>query len=138
MKIDSRTVIADSISPLQLERYLQDAGWVEDGRLEDVAIVWHRSEKEYEEFELLQPLRADLKDYTQRLLAVLETLAEFESRNFTEVAKAARKKAQISAKNRQREFKKAQRDRGLQQVTVWVPIEDAQKLRDTAKEMCEK
>ena len=52
--------------------------------------------------------------------------------------KAARKKAQICAKNRQREFKKAQRDRGLQQVTVWVPIEDAQKLRDTAKEMCGK
>ena len=50
----------------------------------------------------------------------------------------AKIKAQISAKNRQREFKKAQRDRGLQQVTVWVPIEDAQKLRDTAKEMCGK
>ena len=48
----------------------------------------------------------------------------------------AKIKAQISAKNRQRKFKKAQRDRGLQQVTVWVPIKDAQKLRDTAKEMC--
>lgn len=75
----------NSILPSQLIGYLTAQGWREDGAIENVASVWHRKEREYFEFEIIQPARIDLKDYTQRISDLVGTLARFENRSVQSV-----------------------------------------------------
>jgi len=74
-----------TLLPNQLSEYLMSHGWTEDGKLGEVATIWHRKENEYQNFEILQPLTNGLKDYPQRVYDLIEVLSEFEQRAFFEV-----------------------------------------------------
>lgn len=74
-----------SLSPNQLSRYLSYSGWIEDGVLNEKAVVWHRQESDLIDFEIIQPLTKDLKDYNQRVFDLIEVLAEFEARSSVEI-----------------------------------------------------
>lgn len=75
-----------SITPNQLSRYLSSTDWREDGNIRDIAAIWHRHEKDLYEFEIIQPLRIDLKDYKQRVYDLINLLSEFERREFIDIA----------------------------------------------------
>ena len=64
----------------QLQRYLITNGWVNDGHLGNVATIWHRPDDKISDAELLLPARGIARDYDDRLLDLLATLAQFESR----------------------------------------------------------
>lgn len=64
-----------SIEPNQLSSYLSSTGWCEDGKISDIATIWHRPEED--EYEIIQPLYVDLKDYNQRVYDLLNLLSEF-------------------------------------------------------------
>lgn len=74
-----------SLTPNQLSSYLSYSGWLAEGVVNDVAQIWHRKEKEYERFEIIQPVTKEIKDYSQRILDLVEVLAEFEQRSVVEV-----------------------------------------------------
>jgi hypothetical protein len=74
-----------TLLPNQLSEYLMSRGWTEDGKLGEVATIWHRKEDEYQNFEILQPLTNGLKDYPQRVYDLIEVLSEFEQRAFFDV-----------------------------------------------------
>ncbi len=71
--------------PNQLSSYLSYSGWVADGVINDVAQIWHRQEKEFESFEIVQPITKDIKDYNQRVYDLIEVLAELEKRSISGV-----------------------------------------------------
>ena len=75
-----------SLVPAQLNGYLLSQGWFEDGVLGEIATIWHRKEKEYHEFEIVQPLTINLKDYEKRVYDLVNVLSEFENRAFFDIA----------------------------------------------------
>ena len=74
-----------SLVPAQLNGYLLSQGWFEDGVLGEIATIWHRKEKEYHEFEIVQPLTINLKDYEKRVYDLVNVLSEFENRAFFDI-----------------------------------------------------
>lgn len=85
MIINSQLNAIKKLLPNQLSGYLTSHGWIEDGELGEIATIWHRKENEYHDFEILQPLTTDLKDYCQRVYDLIEVLSEFEQRAFFDV-----------------------------------------------------
>ncbi len=71
--------------PNRLSGNLAYTGWVEDGNLNEIATIWHRKEKEFQEFEILQPLKKEIKDYNQRVYDLIEVLSEFEQRTIFDI-----------------------------------------------------
>ncbi|MCG8671026.1 MAG: hypothetical protein MI867_16585 [Pseudomonadales bacterium] len=74
-----------SLRPNQMLAYLTAHGWREDGSIGEFASVWHRAEEEHYEFEIIQPLKYDLKDYIQRTFDLVNTLSKFENRSIQEI-----------------------------------------------------
>ena len=72
--------IIKSLRPNQIVAYLTSQNWREDGHIGKNSSVWHRKENEYYDFEIIQPLRNDLKDYVQRTYDLIEVLSKFENR----------------------------------------------------------
>lgn len=74
-----------SLRPNQMLAYLTSEGWREDGCINDTASVWHRTENQYHDFEIIQPLKYDLKDYVQRVYDLITVLSEFENRALRDI-----------------------------------------------------
>lgn len=68
-----------------LSDYLLSKGWENDGRIGETAIVWHRPEEHFFDFEILHPINKKSLDYFQRLAEVLSILSRFEKRQPFEV-----------------------------------------------------
>jgi hypothetical protein len=64
-----------------IRSYLTSTGWVQQAAIEDVASIWHRSEQEHAEAEIVLPEHRDLRDYWQRLVDVIASLADFENKS---------------------------------------------------------
>ncbi|MCT7361043.1 hypothetical protein [Thalassolituus pacificus] len=77
--------IIHSLRPNQMLAYLASQGWREDGAIGEAASVWHRTEDENYDFEIILPLKYDLKDYVQRSYDLVNVLAKFENRSFRDV-----------------------------------------------------
>ncbi|CUB01437.1 hypothetical protein [Comamonas thiooxydans] len=73
----------ESVTIKQLETYLQKNGWSLDGKIRDVASVWHRAE--VMDAEVLLPTSVDLKDYAERMRDVVESIARFEKRSIEDI-----------------------------------------------------
>lgn len=73
------------LSPSRIELYLETHGWVHDGFINEVATIWHRTEEEYFDYEILLPSSASLKDYDARLVDAIRSLAKFERCSESEV-----------------------------------------------------
>lgn len=76
------------VSPDQLEAYLIASGWRRDGELGERASIWHRPEERHSDAEVLLPRSQSAKDYTDRIVDVVFSIAAFEGRMPVEVAKA--------------------------------------------------
>jgi hypothetical protein len=70
------------VSPDQLRGYLQHKQWFEDGKIRNVATIWHRQDNE--DAEVVLPL-SYVKDYWQRIRDALASIASFEERAVPEV-----------------------------------------------------
>ena len=66
----------------QLRAYLQQKHWFEDGKIRNVATVWHRQDNE--SAEVILPLPC-VKDYLQRMRDALASIASFEERTAHQV-----------------------------------------------------
>ncbi|QCX47893.1 hypothetical protein [Ralstonia pseudosolanacearum] len=66
----------------QLRAYLQHKQWFEDGKIRNVATIWHRQDNE--DAEVVLPL-SYVKDYWQRMRDALASVASFEERAVHEV-----------------------------------------------------
>jgi len=67
----------DTINPKRFSKYLEANNWVLDSKLSDIALIWHRKEEEYSNYEILMPTSKSLKDYNDRLLEAIDILADF-------------------------------------------------------------
>lgn len=70
------------VSSDQLRAYLQNKQWFEDGKIRNVATVWHRQDNE--NAEVVLPLLL-VKDYRQRMRDALASAASFEERAISEI-----------------------------------------------------
>jgi hypothetical protein len=70
------------VSSDQLRAYLQNKQWFEDGKIRNVATVWHRQDNE--DAEVVLPL-LHVKDYWQRMRDALASAAFFEERAVSEI-----------------------------------------------------
>ncbi len=66
----------------QLRAYLQHKQWFEDGKIRNVATIWHRQDNE--DAEVVLPFTY-VKDYWQRMRDALASIASFEERAVHEV-----------------------------------------------------
>ncbi len=79
--------LIQSIYPENIEKYLIGAGWQLDKAIERKANIWHRSEDEHYDLEVFQPIDRSLRGYSQRVVEILDSLSEFESRSIFDIAK---------------------------------------------------
>ncbi|MFM0287927.1 hypothetical protein [Paraburkholderia megapolitana] len=70
------------VSSDQLRAYLERNQWFEDGKIRNVATIWHRQNNE--DAEIVLPL-SYVKDYWQRMRDALSSIASFEERAVPEV-----------------------------------------------------
>lgn len=73
--------LISKISLSNLESYLSLKGWVSDAEISDHAIIWHRSEDEHFEYEVIQPKSSEIKGFYQRIIDALVSIADFEKRD---------------------------------------------------------
>lgn len=73
------------VFPNRLEKYLASTGWLEDGKISDIAKVWHRPEESHFELEIIQPLDQGLRDYPQRMYEAIQILSEYEEVSLTKI-----------------------------------------------------
>lgn len=69
--------------PAQIIGYITSTGWIEDGKLGDIASIWHRDTTSH--LEIVVPLKTSLRDYPERIRDVLKVLSGFEGRDILEV-----------------------------------------------------
>lgn len=72
----------------QLQAYLRSKQWHEDGKIRSVATIWHRLDDE--DSEILVPWRS-ARDYSPRIRHALLSLAAYEKRIVSDVAKDVRR-----------------------------------------------
>jgi hypothetical protein len=77
--------ILKRIEPQQLRDYLQAHGWYEDRPFLDNAIIWLKQDTDRGEFEILLPLRQNLRDYIPRIREAIETLEIAENLSQAEI-----------------------------------------------------
>lgn len=73
--------VSIKIPPINLEGYLLSKGWVAEGDLLGQATIWHRSDKEHFNFEVILPKSMEIKGYCQRIIDAINELAIFEDRD---------------------------------------------------------
>lgn len=78
------------VSSEQLQAYLQARQWFEDGKIRNVATIWHRREVDQAETEVMLPF-SSVKDYRQRLRDALSAIALFEVRDVIDVLNEVKK-----------------------------------------------
>jgi uncharacterized Zn finger protein len=74
-----------SINPIQIQTYLLSNGWIEEGKVNEIASIWHRSEVDKVEFEILLPENKSLKDFIQRIIDLVQVLSVFEDRKSEDI-----------------------------------------------------
>lgn len=76
-----------NVLPKNLGGYLSSKGWIADGEIFGQAVIWHRPESNYFEYETIQPKTFEVKGYNQRVSDAINSIAEFESRKPLQVLK---------------------------------------------------
>lgn len=69
----------------KVEEYLVFNNWKQDSIIDNKAKIWHRSEPEFNEYEILLPLTKDLKDYQERIEELIIILSEFHNKNSIDI-----------------------------------------------------
>lgn len=74
-----------TIAPDRFSNYLTATGWLEDGKVEDIAGVWHRPEPSNYSHEVIQPKMTSVRGYFQRLKEALDAVALYEQCDISKV-----------------------------------------------------
>jgi hypothetical protein len=74
-----------TVKPQEVEGYLESRGWIQQERIGDKASIWTQPCVDGDEFEVLLPLRKELKDYSLSMSTLVETLEVAEQRPQTEI-----------------------------------------------------
>lgn len=88
MSRDTNAILVRDVTPDLLEAYLTTNEWTYDGDLHNLASIWHRSDTEHHDVEILLPRTADLKDYIDRMADAVLEIAAFEEVEPAAVVKA--------------------------------------------------
>jgi hypothetical protein len=88
MSRNTNTLLVRDVTPDLLEAYLTTNEWTYDGDLHNLASIWHRSEPEHRDVEILLPRTTDLKDYIDRMVDAVLGIAAFEGIEPAAVVKA--------------------------------------------------
>jgi hypothetical protein len=75
------------VNPNLLELYLVASGWIRDGELGNLASIWHRPERHFNDAEVLLPQSQNLKDFNDRIADAVLAITAFERRSLFEIAK---------------------------------------------------
>lgn len=70
-----------------LSAYLESRNWIVQNTGQSNFQIWHRPEKKFQEYEIVQPLDRNILGYKQRIFELITTLSLFESRNSAEIIK---------------------------------------------------
>lgn len=84
VKIRDREMLS-KISPSQLVAYLEARGWRRERLFENKGGLWRLGLANGEQFEILVPLQATLRDYVARLIDAIDTLEVVEERSQLEI-----------------------------------------------------
>jgi flagellar biosynthesis regulator FlaF len=88
MNRNSLLAYLPSLSESQIRHYLEASGWLEDGSIGDLATIWHRTEDGQYDAEVILPRQAKARDYKERVIDLLISIAEFENHLPSEIATA--------------------------------------------------
>lgn len=77
--------IIKSINPLEVAGYLTTQGWQQKSQINDIASIWTLEVGQGENVEILLPLNPDFRDFTTRMLEVLQNLEIVEHRSQLEI-----------------------------------------------------
>ncbi|MBO1055060.1 MAG: hypothetical protein HEQ27_00415 [Dolichospermum sp. JUN01] len=77
--------IIKSINPLEVAGYLRTQGWQQKSQINDIASIWTLEVGQGENVEILLPLNPDFRDFTTRMLEVLQNLEIVEHRSQLEI-----------------------------------------------------
>jgi hypothetical protein len=83
--IDLNTNLLESIQPQEVIGYLQLHGWKEQRKIGDKASIWTHPDEIGDEFEVLVPLRRELRDYLISLSNLVEILEVAEQRDQSQI-----------------------------------------------------
>jgi len=75
----------DSIDLKRFSLYLKANDWIIDGKISNMALIWHRKEEEYSNYEILMPIKKNLADYYDRLFDAVQVLANFYKKDLINV-----------------------------------------------------
>lgn len=75
-----------SVSIENLTSYLHEKNWIISSNT-NLYNIWHRTEEQYYDYEIVQPLETSILGYKQRIFELLTNLSEFENRDLTEITK---------------------------------------------------
>ncbi|WP_353143510.1 hypothetical protein [Acinetobacter pragensis] len=70
-----------------LSAYLESRNWIVQKKAQSNFQIWHRPEKKFQEYEIVQPLDRNILGYKQRIFELITTLSIFESRDSIEIIK---------------------------------------------------
>jgi hypothetical protein len=73
------------VKPQEIKGYLESRGWIQQEQIGDKASIWTQPCEDGDEFEVLLPLRKELKDYSLSMSTLVKTLEVAEQRPQTEI-----------------------------------------------------
>jgi hypothetical protein len=77
--------LLEAVKPQEVEGYLESHGWIQQNQIGDKASIWIQPCEDGDEFEVLLPLRRELKDYSLGMSTLVETLEVAEQRSQIEI-----------------------------------------------------
>jgi hypothetical protein len=77
--------LLETIKPQEVEGYLESHGWIQQNQIEDKASIWIQPCEDGDEFEVILPLRKELKGYSLSMSTLVETLEVAEQRPQVEI-----------------------------------------------------
>lgn len=87
MRRDELKELVVCLAPRQLETYLMSQGWRCDGDLSSLASIWHRPEASAYDAEVIAPRSDGAKDYRDRMVDAVLSIALYEQRDPSDVLK---------------------------------------------------
>jgi hypothetical protein len=65
--------------------FLEKHGWKNDGKYNDIFTIWHRTETEYAEYEIIVPEHTNIRYLKQTIGSILNVLADFYKKSVSQI-----------------------------------------------------
>lgn len=81
MRRDELAKHLQDITPTQLESYMLSHGWFRDGDFKGLATIWHRSDIDQSDAEILLPSSTSARDFADRMIDAVTAISQYEVRS---------------------------------------------------------